>query len=30
MSILIIVILYFAILFGISHLTKGNSDNETF
>ena len=30
MSILIIVIVYFAILFGISHLTKGKSDNETF
>jgi len=30
MSILIIVIVYFAILFGISHLTTGKSDNETF
>ena len=30
MSILITVIAYFAILFGISHLTRGKSDNETF
>ena len=30
MSILITVIAYFAILFGISHLTRGKADNNTF
>jgi Na+/proline symporter len=30
MGILIIVIAYFAILFGISHLTRGKADNNTF